>query len=605
MLEQNKHRIQTIAIFLFSTLFIKVLFSIYDISSNSIYIVVSTIFLIAAIKNIAINLLKLQENKKMTIILVIYSFLISIAIILENKIIFTGEVGDPYTQNLFLQFEWQDGIKFLLVFLLASILSINVGIILKNKILNIITESDRSNNNINNFAFWIIFTILTIICWLPFYLTYAPGAILGDSTASMSQGLNYSLLNNHHPVVYSIFVGIFMRIGKLVNNYNFGVALYSFTQLLIMASIVGYAMVWLKKHDVKLIYILLSWLYYVANTIFAKYAIIMWKDPLFCSFLFLMILLLFDIVKSNGEMLKKYSNIAKYIILTLLIAFFRNNGFIIIVSLYIIILLFFRRKIMAFNIIGGITVIAIALIQGPLYNKMNIVSPFEESIAIPLQQIARTVVFDGKITENQQEYIENLYPTDKFKDTYEPMIVDSIKWNASFNKTFLYDNKTEFFKTWAGMLLPNLNIYVKAYLMNTLGFWSTNLQNWYGFADTYIFWEKQGIENEYNIHRVDLIQKYTGKSIEKYFKEPTYIGSGTLFWIMLFVIAILIAQKNTKYIISLLPGILTWITIMISTPVAFSLRYVFVLVYALPVMIAIPYITQKSRKEIVENQELS
>lgn len=600
MIEKNRLKIQMIAIFLFSALFIKALFSIYNISSNSIYIVISTLLLIIAIKKLCKFFSQLFENKKMTIVLAIYSFLISIAIVVENKIVFTGEVGDTYLQNIFLPFEWLDILKFLLVFLLSFIICINIGIIFLHKKLGIIEEKKENYSKQKNALFWLLFTILTVVLWLPFFLTYAPGAILGDSTASIAQGLDFSILNNHHPIVYSMYVGIFMRIGKLINNYNLGVALYSFTQLSIMASAVGYAMLWLKKHNVKLIYILLSWLYFVSNTIFAKYAIIMWKDPLFCTFLFFMMLLLFDIVKSNGEVLNKLTNIIKYGILSLLIAFFRNNGFIIVSSLYIIILLVFRKKTIKYNVIMGIIVIGIALIQGPVYNKLNIVSPFEESIAIPLQQIARTVVFDGKITAKQKEYIENLYSEEDFKETYEPMIVDSIKWNAKFNKTYLYDNKIDFFKTWTGMLIPNFNTYVKAYLMNTLGFWSTHLQNWYGFADTYIFWEKQNIDNGYNIHSVDLVQKCFKKSIKQYFKEPTYIGSGTLFWIMLFVVAVLIIQKNTKYIISLLPGILTWISIMISTPVAFSLRYVFVLVYALPIMIMIPFIANTYKKERIE-----
>ena len=591
----NKN-LQTIIVFFISTIVSKLIFSTFDISNNSIYIVICTFLLMIAIENIIKNVSILKKDRKMVTILGIFSFLIDIAIILDSKIVFTGDVGDSYIKNIFLEFEVIDLLKFILVFFISYVVCLNIGIIIATKKISILTKNTEKTTKKNNLLFWFLFTIITAICWFPFFLTYAPGAVLGDSTASIAQGLNYSLLNNHHPVLYSIYVGIFMRIGRALNNYNLGVALYSFTQLIIMSVIIGYAMLWLKKNNVKLSYILLSWLYFVANSIFAKYAIIMWKDPLFCSFLFLLILLLFDVVKSNGELLKNKFTIFRFAFLSLLIAFFRNNGFLIILCIYIILLLVYRKKTLKFNIILGATIILIALIQGPVYSKLNINSPFEEAVAIPLQQIARTVAYDGKITEKQKEFINQLYPEEKFKETYEPMIVDSVKWDSKFNKNFLYENKIEFLKIWAEMLIPNFGSYVKAYLMNTYGFWSTHMQNWYGFADTYIIWDKIDLNNDYEIHRVDLIQKYFGNSIEEAFKEPAYIGSGTLFWIMLLIITILIIKGKTKYIISLLPAILTWMTIMISTPVAFSLRYVFVLVYALPIMLAIPAIASKDDK---------
>ena len=546
-----------------------------------------------------VGIIKSKLNKKKTIIMAIYSFLMAIAIVLERKIIFTGDVGASYEQNIFLPFEIKDVLKFLIAFILIYIISLGIVILFDNKKFSIISTQKKDHNRKSNFKFWMIFTVITIICWMPFFLTYAPGSVLGDSTASIDQGLDFSKLNNHHPVLYSVFVGIFMRIGRAFNNYNLGVALYSFTQLTIMAGIVGYSMMWLKKKNVSLIYIILSWLYFVATTLFVKYAIIMWKDPLFCSFLFLMTLMLFDIIKSNGEMLKNKLNIIKFIILSILIAFFRNNGFLIVVCIYLTLLIMYRRKTLKFDIIVLTTIILIAIVQGPVYKKLNINSPFEEAVAIPLQQIARTVAYDGEISDEQKEFLNKLYPEEDFKTTYTPMIVDTVKWNKNFSKTFLYDNKVGFFKTWAQMLIPNFGTYVEAYLMETLGFWSTHMQNWYGFADTYIIWEKADIENQYDIHRVDLIQKYLGFSMENKFIEPIPIGSGTLFWIMLFIIAILIANRKSKYIFTFLPGILTWITIMISTPVAFSLRYVFIFAYTLPIMLAIPFIVKAQEEDII------
>lgn len=149
---------------------------------------------------------------------------------------------------------------------------------------------------------------------------------------------------------------------------------------------------------------------------------------------------------------------------------------------------------------------------------------------------------------------------------------------------------------WAQILPSNLSNYIKAYLMNTYGFWSLETKNKYGYVDTYI------IDNSYGIKRTDYIEKYLGFSLESKLTKPDFLGSGTLMWIMLLSIFLLIINKNYKYILVLLPCIIGWVSIMIATPVAFSLRYVFMLAYALPLMIMLPMLV-KNQKEEGENEK--
>lgn len=422
--------------FIISVLLVKGIIILFHLTNNSFYVVLAVSGLMFLMNKI-INKKELILKKTTLIATSIYSILISIALVIQNKITFCDDVGLKYDQNTFSNFQISDILRFLIIFCVAYIIVLTIIILTKNKKISIIDDKKEKLTRKQVIIYWIIATISVAACYIIYLLTYAPGAVLGDSLGSIVQGIGEAKFNNHNPVLYSMFIGIFMNIGKSVNNFNFGTMLYSITQLLIISGIIGYFLIWLKKYNVKLVCILLTWLFFVANTVFSSYAIIMWKDPLFCAFIFLMVLTLFDTVYSKGENLKKPTQIIKFIILTILIAFFRNNGFLIVIFNYLALLIIFRKKLLVLNIINTIIIALIFIIQGPVYSKLGIVSPFEESVGIPLQQIARVIVYDGKISNEQKEFINTIMPEEEWKDSYTPCIVDTIKWNPKFDKVFL------------------------------------------------------------------------------------------------------------------------------------------------------------------------
>ena len=108
----------------------------------------------------------------------------------------------------------------------------------------------------------------------------------------------------------------------------------------------------------------------------------------------------------------------------------------------------------------------------------------------------------------------------------------------------------------------------------------------------------QGItktENVFEIEREDIIKKYTGVSLEDIFMKPNFIGAGTLLWLMILSGVLVISINKSKYLIVLAPSLLLVLTIFIATPVAFSLRYVFILPYALPLYVAMPFMIKNKQ----------
>ncbi|HJF40617.1 MAG TPA: hypothetical protein K8V91_06805 [[Clostridium] spiroforme] len=65
-----------------------------------------------------------------------------------------------------------------------------------------------------------------------------------------------------------------------------------------------------------------------------------------------------------------------------------------------------------------------------------------------------------------------------------------------------------------------------------------------------------------------------------------YLPSGLLVWILLWDIVMCWMKKKSIYILSLLVMAGNWITLLVATPIAFGIRYLFVCVIGLPILLA-------------------
>ena len=563
----------------------ELLFLLFNIKNDVILPVFTTAIIYYSINSYRKN----KREKRESIIISIFSVLLSIVFTLENKVSFSRNVHSNFLENSFDDFSFADIFRFILLFSILFIVFNGLYYLFKITKFSITDTNGKISKNEKVF-FWIKSSLLFFIPFFIFLIINYPGFITQDSLASIYQGINRIPLTNHHPVLYTELIGFIMHVGYFFHSYNFGLFLCSVFQLTVISMVLGYFLMWLKTHNVKFIFIIFTYLFYVSNTLFANYAITMWKDPLFSCFLLFLILYLYDIVRSNGELLKTDRGIAKFILLVLFVAFLRNNGIYIIIGLFVVLLFYYRKELMKFHISYLITIIAIILIQGPLYNKLGIISPTVESFAIPLQQVARTISFNGNISSENLEFLNKVLPIEKWKEKYEPMSVDSIKWDEEFNADYLADNKIKFLKIWGEVLHNNLDSYVKAYLLETYGFWSIGEQIDYGLAGSSI------VKNDLNLKHIKIIDNIFGIDIAKYIPSPFFIGSGTMLWIMILSCTMLMLLKKSKYIISLLPCLLSVLTILIATPVAFSLRYVFMVVLALPYIIILPFMEKESKK---------
>ena len=469
---------------------------------------------------------------------------------------------------------------------------------------------------------FLLVLLLLLVSWLPYLLSFAPGSVLDDSLASITPWTNGTPLTNHHPVVYSLLVGGFVYLSKILPlSLNAAVFLYSLVQSVCLAGTLAALFYRLQRAGARRWVLAAGIAYAMIVPYFPAYAMILWKDPLYSCALLWLSMLLFDAVRKEGGLSGRAWQV-KWSLALLGTAFLRNNGAFCLLFMAAALLLSGQRK--QFFCTACMTVIVALLfftVQHTVYPLCHIAdTEYTEKIGIPLQQLAATVAYKGKMGEEEREFLFKIMPEQEWKARYAPCLADKIKWTDGANMEYISQNKRSFWKVWGALLLKNPAIYLRAYGMDTFGFWAPGVQNRYGYVDLYI------TENDLGLHQTDLVQKLFGRTIRPLLKKRMiWIGSGTLLWMTLggMLLSILCrkstSRKSTSRKISgskisgregsgskisgregekaggggwiiYLPALGNALTVFIATPVAFSLRYVYVLAIGLPLYVLLPFL---------------
>lgn len=446
-----------------------------------------------------------------------------------------------------------------------------------------IGKSDEKESKKN----WLIYSLLLLLAWIPVFITYYPGIMPEDASVSVAICTGMLPWDNHFPVFYTLILGTLVYIGDcLLHDVNLGIALYSVVQMLIMAGGLGYLLYWLQKKGLRKGYIYLGLAYFAAAPMFGNYAIVMWKDPWFSGLLILLAIFLYEHTVEDRLSFLEIRNLLYYGALIVLMCLMRNNGIYIAVLLTLCLIFIYRKELKRVLAVLLGSLLLVWVITGPIYKYVfSAENVFVESIGIPLQQMARTVVMSGEMDEKDREFMDSLLPLEKYQEYYSPYLVDYIKWAPEFDTPYLDAHKDEFFKTWWSMLKKNFGIYVEQYLMGTYGYWHI------GGDTNYELVKVEVTGNEWGMYQSSPFENLLGYPMKETLNAKyDYIATGLLIWAVLVNAVLCWMKKRGNYIIPLLGMIGNWLTLMVATPTAFGVRYIFVCVIGLPLLAAYPWL---------------
>lgn len=449
---------------------------------------------------------------------------------------------------------------------------------------------------------WAAFAALMFVLWLPYLLAWWPGFVFGDTGESLKQIYGMQVLNNHHPVLYTLFIKVCIWVAALFGKgATVGCALYCVIQMAFMATVFGYLFAWICAR-----LNLAWWVGFALSVVFGMtsyigaFSIAMWKDPIFTAAFLGITVMLVDYRCRGGEVRARW--VCVWALLVLAGMFLRNNGMFAVVAL-LACLVFIRvatRKKAGFSACGQNAVIAVTaaclavylVVTGPVFSLMGAESsPKVESYGILLNQMGRVAATGGEMDEEEAAYLDALLPLEEYAEVYHPACVDPLKWDEDFDSEALGD---DFFSTWFSLFTKNPATYFEAWELQTFGYWSVSHSQYLTTMVTNIaagvpYVSADGEPNETILEMFDIYtDNFLGQDARAYYPmdEPN-LPIGPVMWATLFVAICLWRLGRRGWLLSLVPVAVLYATLLVATPFAYWPRYIALLQFSIPLYAAL------------------
>lgn len=557
------------------------------VSSDNIMSVIIFILLI----KLFYEALKCNELR-VYIISILPSFILSAAMCVGSEFVSEGKVslGSPVI--------YLNILGLMIVFAaLLILLFMNLSII--NEWLKKIS-SIRIFNNINpGMKTIVIFTIIFLICWIPLYLAVFPGNFTYDGPIQIEQVFGEGQLNQHHPIVHTLFLSGCVYIGNLLfGSYAVGLAIYSWLQAIIVAISFAYMCNFMLKWKVPKIVVILSMIFLAFNPIIQLFVFTTAKDVPFGSFMLFLAIFTIELITEPEKFYNSKLLMIRYVLTVLLMSFMRKQGIYVFILLVPLLIWIQRKYWVKTVIISVVSIICVFSFFGPIASSMNALpSPSTEALSVPFQQIARVMnINPDSVTEEEKEVVYKFISEDALKG-YIPEISDPVKNNV--NEEELENNKGEFAKIWLKLGAKNINLYIQSFLYGTVGYF-------YPSVDTIHQWSV--MMNPYTSGSVVILSNPILPSYHNllynightFFKEipiaSTLVCEALPFWILVISVAVLIYKRNYSMLIIMFFMFVFWSSLLLGPVVC--IRYIYPLFICIPLMISMPYFKVSSNKNV-------
>ena len=426
-------------------------------------------------------------------------------------------------------------------------------------------------------AFLMISIFYLIIMLLGFY----PGFFCPDTIAQVSE-ITSGTYSNRNPFYHTMVVRLFILLGiKVFNDINIGAALYSVACIAFVSSAFAYAVLTLYQLHINKKIILSAALIYMLMPYNIMFSFNMWKDTPFNAFILLFTVSIFRYLKRIGNNLKM--NALILIASGMGVCLFRGNG-LIVVFITLVFFGFMFGKSHRKMLISLASVLATALIMTyPVLNAMNVSqSDIVELSSMQIQQIARTVIENDDLTDNQKELISKVADIDKIKTLYTPILSDPLKIHlrSKGSQEYIKNHKTEYALLYLQLGFKHPKSYITAWIDQTRGYWNGGydyVKFSYAFSDNQLGLKRTVI---FNGMEKAVFLYCTLFEIVDLLKPFVSIGLHT--WLILLVAFIGYRKKDKIIIFSSIPCLSIIFSLLFGTPVFSEFRYAYGLFCCLP-----------------------
>lgn len=435
--------------------------------------------------------------------------------------------------------------------------------------------------------FFVLWGII-LLAWLPAYFAYYPG--IGDAydlSDQIGQALGgFSSYSKHHPPLHTWLIALSISLGERTETA--AITVYARMQMLFLSWVMARLNIFLYRRKAPAGLCVFTFLFSAMNPVLAVFSLIPVKDAVFGGFFVLFSIKVYELTSDTGQFFSQKRNGLSLAIDGLLCCLLRNNMIYALIPFAVIILTAIKADRKKIGIMMGGVILTYFLVNDGLYPALGMrEGGAGEKLCVPVQQIASVVYHEDWLTDEDRSYIEVYLPLDRLQELYNPRNADPVK------NTFLGDE----YRKDAGRFWKGYFRMAKAHPLRYLdAFLALNLPYWYPDADTIDrYSQRDYIETRIGTdayeeskapkllalyEQVADFSAFSGKPVWE-----TLFSITTPLWLMLFCLFAGLCGRNKKRAVTVMAGILLWLT-YIAGPVS-NFRYIFAMFLAYPLYLMI------------------
>lgn len=573
----------------------------------------------------------LAENKRLFCYALIWGIPFSISCVLGWRLVHEGTIfGGGSSAAAYVG-------SFLLFFLDTAVLSVP-SVALAALAMSRRREVKNSRKERPAWQVWLFYSLLIFLCWMPVFLAYYPSVFAYDAEGQLYQILagDYS---THHPLLHTLFLGAFFRLGIALGSCAAGMAVHSLVQMALMACAFGWAVSFLYRRRISgrvRAALFLFFAFFPANSVLALSTT---KDVLFAAFVLLYTLCLYRIVCVQGSAFRQCEKVsgkemAACVFWAVLMLLFRNNAvYAYVVSAPIIYIGIGKsgrhegdgaqktglpsgrstrkNRACSFFYMTLVTLVLYGICAFSLKAVTHAQSGSpREMLSVPLQQMARTRVrAEESIDPSLRQELEKYISSEWVFAAYNPHLADPVK-----SRAVIHDDPVGLIEAWVKLGLKHPAIYIDAFLDNSLGLWylwDTSHAQVYGIGTEsgfgYLSTDNRVMPAGFEVEENSLLPGLRA-FMEKIVSDNAYskiplirlLFSPAFYWWLLYLYMVTaFYRKRGREILPVVFLTAYCLTLLLSPTVL--VRYIYPLMVTIPVIL--PCLVSDAKRERSENTQ--
>ncbi len=457
-----------------------------------------------------------------------------------------------------------------------------------------VTTSEKELTPSLEYLIFIITAFVCLLMYLPYYLYEYPGIMTADSLVQYEQIIGETAYSNHHPVIHTLTIKLFYELGvKLMGDSIGGIACYTLFQMIFISLCSAFAVREVIRVEQKVVvwHVVLAIAFFALMPFNAVFAVTVWKDVPFAGIAVLLSCHIIEMYRKRQDRIR-LTDYFGFILLSVLFMLYRSNAFFAFIPFAVLFVIAFREKLTASIVVVAVSIAIVVAVKGPVFKAYGVTSPdFVESLSVPLQQVARVLVDDGNVSEDDLGLIDQVIDRTYVKELYVPNYADNIKELVrAGHPEVLESNKGQYLGLYLRLFSRNAISYIKAWY---------DLEGGYIYPDVaYSVGDVDGImANDMGLYSMPIIGGKFIKVKEILIKlsdfMPIYgmfFSIGAYMWGIVAGLYFVIKHRNITLIHILM--LLLVATLLIAAPVV-DFRYGYAYVLTMPVWLSLPFMQGK------------